>query len=117
MSSPITLVFNGQAVLFALLIGALVFSLTCHEFGHALVAKRFGDDTAERAGRLTLNPLAHIDPFGLLMVVYQQKKKRRKSPSKKKSLRRNRPKKPQRIEWPFFSTFDDMRIDSLPLER
>ena len=69
MSSPITLVFNGQAVLFALLIGALVFSLTCHEFGHALVAKRFGDDTAERAGRLTLNPLAHIDPFGLLMVV------------------------------------------------
>ena len=69
MSSPITLVFSGEAALFALLIVALVFSLTCHEYGHAFVAKCFGDDTAERAGRLTLNPLAHIDPFGLLMVV------------------------------------------------
>ena len=69
MTSPISLVWNGQAGLFALLLAALVLSLTCHEFGHAFVAKRFGDDTAERAGRLTLNPLAHIDPFGLLLVV------------------------------------------------
>ena len=69
MTSPITLVWNGQVALFALLLGALVLSLTCHEFGHAFAAKRFGDDTAERAGRLTLNPLAHIDPFGLLLVV------------------------------------------------
>ena len=69
MASPITLLFSGQAPLFALLIGALVFSLTFHEFGHAFVAKYFGDDTAERAGRLTLNPIAHIDPFGLLMVA------------------------------------------------
>ena len=69
MTSPITLVWNGQVGLFALLLGALVLSLTCHEFGHAFAAKRFGDDTAERAGRLTLNPLAHIDPFGLLLVV------------------------------------------------
>jgi Zn-dependent protease len=48
---------------------ALVFSLTFHEFGHAITAYHFGDDTAKRAGRLTLNPLAHIDPFGLLMVI------------------------------------------------
>ena len=65
----IALVFEGQIVLFALLLAALVLSLSCHEFGHAYVAKLSGDDTAERAGRLTLNPIAHIDPMGLLMVV------------------------------------------------
>ena len=50
-------------------LAALIMSLTFHEFGHAFAAKRFGDDTAERQGRLTLNPLAHIDPVGLLMVI------------------------------------------------
>ena len=65
----IALVFNGQYALFALLLVALVLSLSCHEFGHAWVAKLFGDDTAERAGRLTLNPIAHIDAVGLAMVV------------------------------------------------
>jgi len=63
------LLFQGQVALFLLIVIALVVSLTFHEFGHALVAKLFGDDTAERAGRLTLNPAAHIDPLGLLMVV------------------------------------------------
>ena len=63
------LIFQGEIALFALLIAALVLSLSCHEFGHAYVAKLSGDDTAERAGRLTLNPVAHIDPMGLLMVV------------------------------------------------
>jgi Zn-dependent protease len=48
---------------------AIIISLTFHEFGHALVAKLYGDDTAQRAGRLTLNPIAHIDPLGLLMVA------------------------------------------------
>ncbi len=65
----IYLVFEGQLLLFTLLILALIASLSFHEFGHALVAKLYGDDTAERAGRLTLNPVAHIDVFGLLMVV------------------------------------------------
>ena len=65
----IVLIFQGQVLLFALLLVALVLSLSCHEFGHAYVAKLSGDNTAERAGRLTLNPLAHIDPMGLLMVV------------------------------------------------
>ena len=65
----IALIFQGQVLLFALLLIALVLSLSCHEFGHAYVAKLSGDNTAERAGRLTLNPLAHIDPMGLLMVV------------------------------------------------
>ncbi len=65
----LSLLFQGQVALFLLIVIALVVSLTFHEFGHALVAKLFGDDTAERAGRLTLNPAAHIDPLGLLMVV------------------------------------------------
>ena len=60
---------QGEWVLFAVIITALVISLSFHEFGHAWVAKQFGDDTAERAGRLTINPRAHIDPMGLLMVV------------------------------------------------
>ncbi|MDH5750853.1 MAG: site-2 protease family protein [Deltaproteobacteria bacterium] len=64
------LLFNGQAPLFFLLLIALVISLSFHEFGHALLAKVYGDDTAQRMGRLTLNPLAHIDPVGLLMVVF-----------------------------------------------
>ncbi|MCY3819272.1 MAG: site-2 protease family protein [Gammaproteobacteria bacterium] len=65
----IYLIFEGQVLLFTLLLLALIASLSFHEFGHALVAKLHGDDTAERAGRLTLNPVAHIDVFGLLMVV------------------------------------------------
>jgi len=40
----------------------LVFSLTFHEYGHAWSAKKLGDDTAEQMGRLSLNPLVHLDP-------------------------------------------------------
>ncbi|MCY4041437.1 MAG: site-2 protease family protein [Gammaproteobacteria bacterium] len=65
----IFLLQNGEFLLFGLLIVALIISLTFHEFGHAFVAKAYGDDTAERAGRLTLNPVAHIDLFGLLLVI------------------------------------------------
>ncbi len=46
----------------------LVLSLSVHEFAHAWSAYRLGDDTASRAGRLTLNPLAHIDPIGTLLL-------------------------------------------------
>ena len=66
----IFLLDQGQWVLFVVILVALVVSLSFHEFGHAFVALRFGDDTARRAGRLTINPLAHIDPMGLLMVVF-----------------------------------------------
>jgi len=65
----IALLLQGQIALFTLILIAIVISLTFHEFGHALVAKLYGDDTAQRAGRLTLNPVAHIDPLGLLMVA------------------------------------------------
>ena len=63
------LLYSGQIALFGLILVALIISLSFHEFGHAFAAKRFGDDTAERLGRLTINPVAHIDPLGLLMVV------------------------------------------------
>lgn len=43
--------------------------ITVHELCHGLTAWRLGDDTARRAGRLTLNPLAHFDPLGTLMMV------------------------------------------------
>ena len=65
----IPLLTAGRIELFLLVLIALVLSLCLHEFGHAYAAKLYGDDTAQRAGRLTLNPLRHIDPMGLLMVV------------------------------------------------
>jgi Zn-dependent protease len=46
----------------------LIPSLTLHEFGHALMADRLGDRTPRNAGRLTLNPVPHIDPFGTLIM-------------------------------------------------
>ncbi|NIM27310.1 MAG: site-2 protease family protein [Gammaproteobacteria bacterium] len=66
----IHLIYDGYIGIFVMVIIALVMSLCLHEFGHALVAKLYGDDTAQKAGRLTLNPLVHIDPMGLLMVVF-----------------------------------------------
>lgn len=63
------LLYSGQYLVFTILLVSIVFSLTLHEFGHAASARLLGDDTAQRMGRLTLNPLAHIDPMGLLMVV------------------------------------------------
>ena len=65
----INLLFEQQYMLFILIAFALVFSLTFHEYGHGKVASMIGDDTAERAGRLTLNPIPHIDPLGLFMVL------------------------------------------------
>lgn len=65
----IQLIFQQQYTLFLLIIIALIISLTFHEYGHGIVAKFYGDNTAEKAGRLTLNPMAHIDAGGLLMVV------------------------------------------------
>src|SRR6266571_3661197 len=48
---------------------ALLISVTVHELAHALVADRLGDPTARALGRLTLNPLPHIDPLGALAFV------------------------------------------------
>jgi Zn-dependent protease len=46
----------------------LILSLTVHEWAHAISAFKLGDDTAAREGRLTLNPVVHIDPFGTLLL-------------------------------------------------
>lgn len=46
----------------------LVISVALHEFGHAVVAYKLGDDTPKRQGRVTLNPLAHADPLGTFVV-------------------------------------------------
>jgi Zn-dependent protease len=53
-----------------ILLPILIFSLCCHEFAHGYVAYRLGDDTAARRGRLTLNPMAHLDPIGSLMILF-----------------------------------------------
>ena len=46
----------------------VIFAVTFHEAAHGFVAHRFGDDTAWRAGRVTFNPLKHIDPFGTVIL-------------------------------------------------
>jgi Zn-dependent protease len=52
-----------------LLIPAFLIAVTVHELAHGLVADRLGDPTARRQGRLTLNPLPHIDPLGALAFL------------------------------------------------
>jgi Zn-dependent proteases len=47
----------------------IVTALSFHEFAHAFVAYKLGDDTAYRMGRITLNPLAHLDPIGTIMIL------------------------------------------------
>lgn len=48
---------------------ALILGLSLHEFAHALVAYRLGDQTPVRDGRLTINPLAHFDPIGTILIL------------------------------------------------
>lgn len=50
-------------------VAAALLCITVHELSHGLAAYKLGDPTAKNAGRLTLNPIKHIDPFGLLMMV------------------------------------------------
>lgn len=47
---------------------ALMIAFTVHEFAHAWVAYKFGDPTAQRQGRLTLNPIKHLDPLGTILI-------------------------------------------------
>jgi len=62
--------FDAQWLLYKLiLLPPLLFSLVLHEFAHARTALAFGDPTAKSMGRLTLNPLAHLDPIGTLCII------------------------------------------------
>ncbi len=45
-----------------------IFAIITHEVMHGVIARAFGDDTAERMGRLTLNPIPHIDPVGTILL-------------------------------------------------
>lgn len=58
----VLLAFGGFAL-------ALIIGISLHEFSHALVAYRLGDLSPVRDGRLTINPLAHLDPFGTLLIL------------------------------------------------
>lgn len=66
---------SGSGQFTDLLIGALLtmivvlFSLSFHEFAHGYVAYKLGDPTADRMGRLTLNPLVHLDPLGTICML------------------------------------------------
>jgi len=65
----INLLFS-QPILFLVGIVAIVYAITVHEFSHALAGKLEGDGTAESLGRLTLNPISHIDPWGFLLMLF-----------------------------------------------
>ena len=60
---------QGAIISFLLSVPIIILVLSVHEYAHGLVAKKLGDPTAESLGRLTLNPLNHIDPIGFLMFI------------------------------------------------
>ena len=59
---------SSQVSTFLFILPIFLVSLTIHEYAHAWVAYKYGDDTAKRMGRLTLNPLAHISLFGTIIM-------------------------------------------------
>ncbi|MBI2955096.1 MAG: site-2 protease family protein [Chloroflexi bacterium] len=63
--------FGSGIDLYSLVLGFVVImlSITVHEASHALMAYRLGDSTAKYLGRLTLNPIAHMDPLGTIMIL------------------------------------------------
>ncbi|MDD5165890.1 MAG: site-2 protease family protein [Candidatus Omnitrophica bacterium] len=65
----ISLLFSNP-LLFVILAVLLLYSVIAHEVAHGWVAHLFGDDTALRQGRLTLNPASHLDPIGTLMLFF-----------------------------------------------
>ena len=65
----ISTLFSDPLFFFVILL-AIIVSLSFHEFAHAFAGFKLGDPTAQRLGRLTLNPLAHIDFLGLFMMLF-----------------------------------------------
>ena len=64
------MLFRLPPEVLVLLIPVLLFALVFHEFSHGWVANKLGDPTAKYAGRLTLNPMAHLDLLGSLMILF-----------------------------------------------
>ena len=61
------MLLNLEFEILILLIPALILSLCVHEYSHGITAYYYGDDTAYQKGRLTLNPMMHLDPVGTMM--------------------------------------------------
>lgn len=63
--------YSGMSLLIMLAVRLVIifFILPIHEFAHAFAAKKLGDNTATISGRLTLNPLSHVDPIGALFLI------------------------------------------------
>lgn len=59
---------EAQIIDVVMKLGVLVFSLCLHEFGHAYAAYRLGDPTGKMLGRMTIDPRAHVDPFGTILI-------------------------------------------------
>ena len=64
------MLFRLSPEVLVLLIPVLLFALVFHEFSHGWVANKLGDPTAKNQGRLTLNPMAHLDPIGSMMILF-----------------------------------------------
>lgn len=62
--------FIYKVIIFVTFTVAVILALTIHEYAHAFMAYKLGDDTAKLAGRLTLNPMAHFDLTGLLCFLF-----------------------------------------------
>ena len=60
---------SGELLGKLLILPGLILGLTIHEFSHAKASDKFGDPTPENQGRLTLNPLAHLDPVGTIFLI------------------------------------------------
>lgn len=65
----ISTLFSSPEIFFIAIL-SIIYALTIHEFSHALAATYLGDSTAKYNGRLTLNPLAHMEIFGTLMLLF-----------------------------------------------
>ena len=61
---------SGFWVQTLLTLPAVVIAISFHEYAHAWAADRFGDTTPRAQGRLTLNPVAHLDPFGFILLLF-----------------------------------------------
>ena len=68
----VSLMSYGTSGIFSLILSipAVLLAITVHEFGHAFAAYKLGDDTPLRQGRLSMNPLDHVDPLGLAMLLF-----------------------------------------------
>lgn len=61
---------RGEWISLLLTLPAVIIAITFHEFAHAFAADKLGDTTPRNQGRLTLNPLSHLDPFGFILLMF-----------------------------------------------